>query len=178
MKSEALNILLVEENQLNINLIDKYLSESVSTDWNLTTANRLVDGLGVLSLQPIDIVLMAYDLPDSMETAGVKLVQEHKPSIPLVILVEEGYSNNEIDFIEIGAQDYLLMGSFDPALLDKTLHIAITRQKLMTEHKKTIDELNARIEDLEKMNDLMVNREIVITNLKRELREIQKKIIP
>ena len=48
----------------------------------------------------------------------------------------------------------------------------------MTEYKKAIDELNARIEDLEKMNDLMVNREIVITNLKRELRDIQKKIIP
>ena len=47
----------------------------------------------------------------------------------------------------------------------------------MTEHKKEIDELNARIEDLEKMNDLMVNREVVITNLKRELRDIQKKII-
>ena len=104
--------------------------------------------------------------------------QEHKPSIPVVILVEEGHSNNEIDYIEIGAQDYLLMGSYDPILLNKTLHLAITRQKLMTEHKKEIDELNARIEDLEKMNDLMVNREVVITNLKRELRDIQKKIIP
>ena len=178
MKSEALNILLVEENQQNVDLIGKYLSKSGSTDWNLTTANRLVDGLGVLSLQPIDIVLMAYDLPDSMETAGIKLVQEHKPSIPVVILVEEGNSNNEIDFIEIGAQDYLQIGNFDQTLLDKSLHLAITRQSLMTKHKKAIDELNTRIEDLEKMNDLMVNREIVITNLKRELREIQKKIIP
>ena len=34
----------------------------------------------------------------------------------------------KIDYIEIGAQDYLLMGSYDPILLNKTLHLAITRQ--------------------------------------------------
>lgn len=177
MTKVKLNILIIEEDLNRIELIKKYLDASSSVQWNVQAAHRLVDGLGLLSLQPIDIVLLALNLPDSMESAGVKLVQEHISAIPIIIIADKIDSAEETELIEIGVQDYLIAGNLKAETLEKALRLAIARQKLLLKYKNAEDKLALRIIELEKMNDLMVNREIVITSLKRELREIQKKQI-
>ena len=177
MSKVKLNILIIEEDLNRIELIKQCLDASSSVQWNIQTAYRLVDGLGVLSLQPVDIVLLALDLPDSMENAGVKLVQEHISAVPIVIVANEIDASKETELIEIGVQDYLIADRFDSESLDRALRLATARQKLLLKYKNAEDKLAQRIIELEKMNDLMVNREIVITSLKRELREIQQKQI-
>ena len=177
MSKVKLNILIIEEDLNRIELIKQYLDVSSSVQWNIQTAHRLVDGLGVLSLQPIDIVLTALDLPDSMESAGVKLVQEHISAVPIVIVANDIDVSKETELMEIGVQDYLIADNCDSESLDRALRLAIARQKLLLKYKNAEDKLALRIIELEKMNDLMVNREIVITSLKRELREIQQKQI-
>ncbi len=176
MKTKALNILIIEGKQQNTDAIGKCLGQSSSINYNVTLVDRLVDGLGVLSLQPVDIIVLGANLPDNMEKTGIKLIKEHKPNIPLLILTEQSSTDHEYDLIEMGVQDYLYLDNIELAALENSIKLGIARQNLINRYKSTIKELNNKIEDLEKMNDMMVDREIVITNLKRELREVQKKI--
>ena len=94
----------------------------------------------------------------------------HKPTL-VTSIATQGQCHGKM-----GVQDYLYLDNIELAVLENSIKLGIARQNLINRYKSTINDLNNKIEDLEKMNDMMVDREIVITNLKRELREVQKNI--
>jgi PAS domain S-box-containing protein len=63
-------------------------------------------------------------------------VQKKFPFTPVVILTCEGEMDFAIDSLHLGAQDYLLQGSFDEKVLEKTMLYAIERKKSVNDFKR------------------------------------------
>jgi signal transduction histidine kinase len=121
-----MRVLLVEDNEDDALLIRETLSE---TTIEIECAERLSKALEQLAKARFDAVLLDLSLPDAhgLETLG--RMRRDGPSVPIVVL--SGLNSEEIAVkaVEAGAQDYLVKGQIDGALLTRALRYAIQRHR-------------------------------------------------
>ena len=79
--------------------------------------------------------------------------------------------------IESGASDYVLKGNLTRlALSVKRVFRDVTTVGEVTDLKHAHEELKARAEELEKMNKIMVGRELKMAELKKEIEDLKKQV--
>ena len=139
--SKDLNVLLIEDNIADQVLFKEYLKETIISQKQLSVVNSLEAGITLLQKKPIDILLLDLSLPDSFGLKGFQRIKQLFPQLAIVILT--GLSNNDIatDALKSGAQDYLLKGAFEPAVLEKTILYAYERHQLNLVLKKNKQEM-------------------------------------
>lgn len=78
------NILVVDDDEINILLIDKFLT-SLRKNINILTASNGKDAIFLVENKRIDLVLMDINMPiiDGLETS--KIIKGYKPNLPIVI---------------------------------------------------------------------------------------------
>ena len=130
MDKEALTILLVEDNQDDIRLIREMLAESRVIDFSLKCADRLSVGMEHLTAGSIDAVLLDVSLPDSQNLQPVEKVQFLDYfNVPIIVLTGLDDESFAITAVRSGAQDFLVKGEFDRALLVKVIRHAVERKR-------------------------------------------------
>src|SRR5215208_718773 len=121
-----MRVLLVEDNDDDALLIEETLS---ATAIAIERAERLSTALQKLAKETFDAVLLDLSLPDAhgLETLG--RMRRDGPSVPIIVL--SGLNSEEIGVkaVEEGAQDYLIKGQTDGALLTRALRYAIQRHR-------------------------------------------------
>lgn len=145
----SLHILLIEDNRSDAVLIEALLAESSDVSFAVETAQRLSTGLARLDRGGIDIVLLDLGLPDSQGLQTIEqLITHTSATIPTVILT--GNTNTAIGFeaVRMGAQDYLMKGSFDGPGLVHTIRYAIERFKAPSQFRETIAFLDAPTDEV------------------------------
>lgn len=77
-----------------------------------------------------DVVLLDLSLPDSRGLETLQTVLQAAPHLPVIVL--SGFDDPDFATmaVEVGAQDYLVKGSFDGDLLTRTVRYAIVRKHL------------------------------------------------
>jgi len=121
-----MRVLLVEDNEDDALLIRETLSE---TTIEIERAERLSTALEQLATGRFDAVLLDLSLPDAYGVETLERMRRDGPSVPIVVL--SGLNNEEIAVkaVEGGAQDYLIKGQTDGALLTRALRYAIQRHR-------------------------------------------------
>lgn len=135
MSAKELKILLIEDNPGDARLIKEALSEVESTDIELSHATRLQEGLEKLAAAKFDVLLLDLSLPD---TSGLNTIrQAHKAVAGVPIIVLTGFNDEafSVTVVHEGAQDFLVKGHFDGALLMRAIRYAIERKKAQRELK-------------------------------------------
>ncbi len=129
--NENTHVLLIEDNPGDADLVRLRLVE-VNSDLKVSCANRLADGLDVISRSPPSVVLLDLNLPDSHGAETFRKVLRKAPGVPVVVL--SGYDDEELALkaVHQGVQDYLVKGSFDSKQLGRAIRYAVERQALMT----------------------------------------------
>ncbi len=137
---KPIDILLVEDNLGDVELVREMLSY-VAGKYTLTTADRLAAGLSLLEEGTFDLLLLDMGLPDSSGIDTLRDLQEKAPPLPIVVLT--GLADEELaaQAISLGAQDYLVKGQFDGAILSRSMYYAIERKKA----EETLRESEARL---------------------------------
>jgi len=119
-------ILLVEDSEPDARLVGEML-KSAHPPFAIQRAPRLAPALGELERGGYEAVLLDLGLPDSqgLETL-VRLVGAF-PDVAVVVL--SGLADEElaVQAVRLGAQDYVVKGRYDGALLARVLHYAIER---------------------------------------------------
>src|SRR5262245_55476161 len=95
----------------------------------ILSVERLAPALKELTSGEFDAVLLDLSLPDAHGLDTISRVRGHAPGVPIVVLT--GLNNEEVAVkaLEQGAQDYLIKGEVDGALLIRALRYAIQRQR-------------------------------------------------
>jgi hypothetical protein len=121
-----MRVLLVEDNEDDALLIRETLSE---TTIEIECAERLSKALEQLAKARFDAVLLDLSLPDAhgLETLG--RMRRDGPSVPIVVLSGLNSEEVAVKAVEAGAQDYLIKGQIDGALLTRALRYAIERHR-------------------------------------------------
>ncbi|HEX9246872.1 MAG TPA: GGDEF domain-containing response regulator [bacterium] len=147
--NSTLRVLLVEDDRDNAHLIEEMLAAEASAEvalvrFDLETCSRLAEGVKRLSQGGVEAVLLDLSLPDSQGLRSLSALREQAPHVPIVVLTGSADKNLGIQAVEAGAQDYLVKGRTDGALLVRSLRYAIDRKRLerILEQQALIDELS------------------------------------
>jgi signal transduction histidine kinase len=128
-----LNILVVEDNDLDFILLSEYIRKTGLPTNNIVHVNRLKKALSVLENDHPDLIFLDLALPDSKGIESFKSINEAAPHLSIIVL--SGLSDKQVALrtILLGAQDYLVKGSFDETLLAKSIEYSIERKKMQEE---------------------------------------------
>jgi PAS domain S-box-containing protein len=141
--SEPLRLIVFEDDPGDLRLLNTMLLE-IGTGFDVTSVERLEDGIKILQEKEFDIALLDLNLPDSWGVDTLKTVFAHIPGVPIIVLT--GFQDETVGLqaMSEGAQDYLVKGQFDPHLLGRAIRYARERKK----NEKALRESDNRYRNL------------------------------
>jgi PAS domain S-box-containing protein len=106
------------------------LTEEKFVIYDIERVDRLSKGIDRLAEGNIDAVLLDLGLPDSQGLNTFEKIHVAAQKVPILILT--AYKNDELalEAVRRGAQDYLIKGKIDGALLARAITYAVERKKL------------------------------------------------
>jgi len=135
--SDAINILLIEDNPWDALLIEEMLSENNQHRFSSQHVSTLADGLQALDGTSFDTVLLDLGLPDSYGIGAIQQVRKRAPKIAIIMLTGLDDEKTAVSALHQGAQDYLVKGQTDSRLLARTLRYALERKRIEDELKES-----------------------------------------
>jgi signal transduction histidine kinase len=125
-----IRVLLIEDNAADARLIELMLGQSRGLQFKLSWASSLGDGIAHLAQHVVDVVLLDLGLPESTGLDTLKHLMARGVRVPTLV-VFSGLTDEEIavQALQQGAQDYLVKGQVDSALLVRAIRYAIGRSR-------------------------------------------------
>ncbi|KOP23311.1 ATPase [Hapalosiphon sp. MRB220] len=160
MTQQVIKILLVEDNPGDVRLLQEFLWDVTTTQFQLTPVERLEQTLKLLNQESFDVILLDLSLPDSQGLETFITLHHQAPAIPIIVLTGLDDENLALRAMQQGAQDYLVKGQVSGDLLVRCMRYAIERQR--------IEEALRQSE--ERFRVALKNSPIVVFNQDKELR--------
>ena len=133
MTRTPLNILLIEDNPGDARLIREMLADASNGDgsFRLEWAGCLQQGRERLLQGRVDLVLLDLSLPDSHGLETCRAIREAAEDVVVIVLTGHDDMDAGTHAVQEGAQDYLVKGRVDGALLTRAIRYALERQRLL-----------------------------------------------
>jgi serine phosphatase RsbU (regulator of sigma subunit) len=121
-----IRVLLIEDDEGDALLVDELLLDA-GAPFSMSRARSISEARAVLTDELC--VLLDLELPDSRGLQGVRILQEFRPDLAVVVLT--GISDEHLgeQAVAAGAQDYLVKGQVDGYLLQRVVRYAIERRR-------------------------------------------------
>jgi diguanylate cyclase (GGDEF)-like protein len=119
------------------------IAERPDAPFNISTVERLAQGLERLSAGETGLVLLDLSLPDSVGLETFSKVYAHSPTVPIIVLTGNDDQTVALSAVKNGAQDYLIKGRLDRELLVRSMQYSIERKRyqVQLEHQANYDAL-------------------------------------
>jgi serine phosphatase RsbU (regulator of sigma subunit) len=120
-------VLLIEDDDADALLVEELLLDAAAPV-TLRRARSLAEAKPLLP--EVTCVLLDLGLPDTgelQELRGVRWLAEHMPQLAVVVLTGVADEHLGAEAVRAGAQDYLVKGQVDGALLNRVIRYAIER---------------------------------------------------
>jgi PAS domain S-box-containing protein len=128
--AQPILVLLVEDNPGDARLVREMLRNS--SDVVIHHVDRLATGLEYISTRQVDVVLLDLGLPDSDGLETLRVFIESSPdSPPVVVLTGQDDEAIGVQAVSEGAQDYLIKNNVTGAVINRVLHYAIERRRIV-----------------------------------------------
>ncbi len=124
-------LLLVEDNPGDARLFIEALREVRADDFEVTHVGCFGDARERLADSAFDVVLLDLGLPDAEGLGMVSVLSELAPQTPVVVLTGRNDERLAVDAVRAGAEDYLIKGQVEGALLVRSVRYAIERHRLV-----------------------------------------------
>ena len=158
------HILVVDDDEGIRTLVQKYLNEN---NFLISTAENAEDASEKVKVIKFDLIILDIMMP---RKSGLEFIQEHKKKLdtPIILLTAKGESDERVEGLEIGADDYLPK-PFEPKEL--ILRIKnILKKTIKTEQKRIIEFENVKI-NLNKLLIIKNDNEFKINNTEKTILE-------
>jgi serine phosphatase RsbU (regulator of sigma subunit) len=118
-------LLLIEDDDGDALLVEELLLDAAAAV-SLRRARSMAEARPLLA--SVTCVLLDLGLPDTEELQGVRWLQEHVPQVAVVVLTGRDDEHLGEEAVRSGAQDYLVKGQVDGALLNRVIRYAVERR--------------------------------------------------
>src|SRR3984885_10187464 len=166
----ALQVLLVEDNSGDARLLREMFSEEETGSFELTHVLHLSEALRLLEKGGVDIVLLDMGLPDGHGLDTVRRARAVAPGVPLFVLTGLDDEALAAEAMREGAQDYLIKGEIENRALPRALRHSIERHRMQLATNLIHAEVQARTDELKKVNDQLREEITARDAAERELR--------
>jgi signal transduction histidine kinase len=133
MKANALQILVVEDNQGDVRLLREMLSCERPGEFELTHVSRLDEAEAHLAKGGVDIILLDMGLPDGRGMDTVRRTHAAASGVPIIVLTGLDDEAIATEAMTQGAQDYMIKGQIESRALPRALRHAIERFRMREE---------------------------------------------
>jgi signal transduction histidine kinase len=147
MSESSVKILLIEDNLAEARLLQEFLKQASSKQFNLLHVKRLGEGLKELNNDIYDVILLDLTLPDSQGLSSLVPLIAQSPSIPIVVLTNTNDEELAIEAVRQGAQDYLVKRHVNTDVLVRALRYAIERKQSLEGLRKVNENLENRVQE-------------------------------
>jgi len=127
MDSNAIQLLLVEDNPGDARLIQEMLREARGVSFSAEHVASLAAALERLAAGGIDVMLLDLGLPDAQGLETLIKAHECAPNVPILILTGLDDEELAIQAVQEGAQDYLVKGQINSSPFTRAIRYAIER---------------------------------------------------
>ncbi|MBW4676526.1 MAG: hybrid sensor histidine kinase/response regulator [Desmonostoc geniculatum HA4340-LM1] len=145
--SYSVKILLIEDNLASARLLQEFLMQAQSQEFNLVHVKRLGEALQELSQCNYDVILLDLTLPDSEGLSSLPPLIGQAPSTPIVVLTNTNDEELAIEAVRQGAQDYLVKRQVNVDVLVRSLRYAIERKQVLESLRTVNQTLQIRVEE-------------------------------
>jgi serine phosphatase RsbU (regulator of sigma subunit) len=119
-------VLLIEDDDGDALLVQEYLLDA-GAPVVLDRARSITEAKPLLPAAAC--VLLDLNLPDAHQLQGVHWLQENVPQVAVVVLTGLADEHLGAEAVRAGAQDYLVKGQVDGALLNRVIRYAVERRR-------------------------------------------------
>ncbi len=143
-----IKVLLIEDSPADARLIELMLADAPGLEFEFGWVDNLTHGIARLRSSPldVDVVLLDLGLPESSGLDTLQRLLAHSSDVPTLVvlsgLTDEGIA---VQALQSGAQDYLVKGQVDSALLVRAIRYAIGRSQAEEALRQAHAELEARV---------------------------------
>jgi signal transduction histidine kinase len=140
-EQQQIRVLLIEDDPGDADLVRALAAEARDIRLDIRSVDRLSTAVEILQRESFDLILSDLGLPDSQGIETFIRIYTVTPDVPIVLLT--GISDKELaaTAVRSGAQDYVVKGEVDSALLQKTIQYAIERHKMLMELRSNFREV-------------------------------------
>ena len=158
------HILVVDDDDGIRSLVKKYLNEN---DYLVTTSDSAEDAMEKIKVIEFDLIILDIMMPGK---SGLDFINEKKKELetPIILLTAKGNSDERIEGLEIGADDYLPK-PFEPKELILRIRNIISKTKKINS-KRVIEFETVKI-DLNKLLISKNNKEFKINKTEKLILE-------
>ena len=158
------HILLVDDNEGIRSLVKKYLNEN---DFLITTADSAENASEKVKIIKFDLIILDIMMSGK---SGLDFIKDHKKDLdtPIILLTAKGETNERVEGLELGADDYLAK-PFEPKELLLRIKNILTKT-IKTNQKRIIEFENVKI-DLNKLLIIKNKKEFKINNTEKIILE-------
>lgn len=142
---EALSLLLVEDNELDRMLVRRLLGDRHT----IVEAATAREALAALEHARPDLVLLDYRLPDLDGLDLLPKLQERGHTVVMLTGIEDPVVI--VEAMRLGAQNYLVKGSFSAERLDQVVRAAVEAARLRREVERQRAALDAKSDQLREL---------------------------
>jgi DNA-binding NtrC family response regulator len=164
-----ITIVLIENNLNDAKLIKELLEEINNFNYSLLTSVNIKEISGHINNNRIDLILLDLNFFDGTEHNSFDTILKYCSDIPIVLINSIADEELSLNLIKEGAQDYIIKQRLNSSLLDKVIRYSIER-------KKTDFALKKKSEELKDLNCHLVEKELKMIELKKEINELLKRI--
>lgn len=140
---DRLNILIIEDDAVDRKLLERFLTRSSLSGFDVRSTTLLKDALSIVQTEPIDIVLSDLGLPDCIGTEAIDQLHRVAPHLPIIVMSGQDDEAVAVKAVQQGAQDYLIKGQVDSQILVRAVRYALERKKAQQKLQQT--EQNYRV---------------------------------
>ena len=127
----SLDVLLVEDNPADAAIVQAQLAHDGTVRARVDVVETLAEALSAVLRHPYQAILLDLHLPDSDGLDTFITLHTRTALTPVVVLSGLDEDRTVLDAVRMGAQDFLVKGSFTPSTLLRSLQFAIARGRLM-----------------------------------------------
>ncbi len=127
MPKTSIKVFLIEDSPADALLLKEALNNDPLTDFQVTVAEQLKQGLAKLAGSKFDVLLLDLGLPDSQGLETFEKAYAQFPDMPTIVLSGLTDETLALQAVHSGAQDYLVKGEAGWNLGPRAIRYAIER---------------------------------------------------
>ena len=149
-------VMVVDDSETDRGTYQRYLGSNSEFEYRFIEAEMGEEALEIYPQFQPDIVLLDYSLPDlnGLEWLNLWQQQHGDNPCPVIVLTGQGDENIAVQFIKMGAADYLVKGRVTAEKLKLAVNNAIAVKQLQQTNKDLVAKLISRNDKLTQLNRL------------------------
>lgn len=127
-RTKPKQVLCIEDSVFDFQALECSLTKLNNNEFNFKRVQNFSPALLILDTTKVDIIVLDLSVYNKGKLESLRILIHNYPTIPVVILTGCDDHNLAREAISIGAQDYVVKGTYSSTIIYNVLNFAITRQ--------------------------------------------------